>query len=56
LNTSLVKRVTEKKLSNSDNSEFKQFDILFESSKQGQARQNTITLSGKGNIKVLLVV
>jgi hypothetical protein len=52
LNTSSIKRVQEKNLNNSE----KQVEILFESSENGLKRQETITLSGEGSVKVLLPV
>jgi len=52
LNTSSIKRVNEKNLNNSE----KQIEILFESSANGVKKQETITLSGEGSVKVLLPV
>jgi len=52
LNSSLIKRVDEKFLNDFE----KQVEILFETSENGVKRQETITLSGEGSIKVLLPV
>jgi len=52
LNSSSIKRVDEKFLNDVE----KQVEILFESSENGIKRQETITLSGEGSIKVLLPV
>ena len=52
MNTSSIKRIKEKNLNDFE----KQVEILFESSGNGVKRQDTITLSGKGSVKVLLPV
>lgn len=52
MDTSLIKRVQENTLTNLE----KQVEILFESSLGGVKRQETITLSGEGSVKVLLPV
>jgi len=52
LNTSTIKRIQEKNLNNIE----KQVEILFESSSNGVKRQETITLTGEGSVKVLLPV
>gem|GEM_PF-3041150 len=56
MNTSSIKRIKEKNLSNSENNSQKEIEILFESSKDGISRQDTITLAGEGSVKVLLPV
>jgi len=52
MNTPLIKRVKETVLNNTE----KQFDVLFESTVNGEKRQETITLQGEGSLKVLLPV
>jgi len=52
MNTPLIKRVKETVLSNTE----KKIDMLFETSVNGEKKQETVTLCGEGSIKVLLPV
>ena len=49
----IIKNIIEKNIENSDNETQKEVQVTFETNKHGVTVNETITLTGKGSVKVL---